>query len=158
MECVVFGVNGSYVFDVDETPAPPGRGGRRRQGRLVLSLSRCVRPDLDRSQEPHLEDGAMVNAAVVIAPRVRLASSAAVNRGCSIGQDTVVENLAFLGPSVVLSGGVSVGTRASVGAGSIVLPGVRVGADAVVGAGAVVVRDVPDESTVEGNPARKVEH
>lgn len=46
--------------------------------------------------------------------------------------------------------------RAAVGTGAIVLPGVVIGAGAMVGAGAVVTQDVPDGSTVVGNPARVV--
>lgn len=43
-----------------------------------------------------------------------------------------------------------------IGANSIILPGVRVGVNAVVGAGSVVTRDVPDNHTVVGNPARLI--
>lgn len=48
--------------------------------------------------------------------------------------------------------------RAAVGTGAIVLPGVTIGVGAMVGAGAVVTADVPDGTTVVGNPARTVAH
>lgn len=44
--------------------------------------------------------------------------------------------------------------RAAVGTGAVILPGVTIGAGAIVGAGAVVTKDVPDGTTVVGNPAR----
>jgi acetyltransferase-like isoleucine patch superfamily enzyme len=43
---------------------------------------------------------------------------------------------------------------ASIGAGAVVLPGITIGKRAIVGAGSVVTKDVPDNSTVTGNPAR----
>lgn len=43
---------------------------------------------------------------------------------------------------------------ASIGSGSTVLGGVTIGARAIVGAGSVVTRDVPDDVIVAGNPAR----
>ena len=43
---------------------------------------------------------------------------------------------------------------ASIGSGAVVLCGVTIGAGAMIGAGAVVTRDVPDEATVAGVPAR----
>jgi len=54
----------------------------------------------------------------------------------------------------VLTGGVSVGQEALVGARAVVLPGITIGADALVGAGAVVAGDVPAGAVVAGVPAR----
>lgn len=45
---------------------------------------------------------------------------------------------------------------ASIGSGATILCGVIIGEHAMVGAGAVVTQDVPDGSTVVGNPARAV--
>ncbi|HUD19822.1 MAG TPA: acyltransferase [Patescibacteria group bacterium] len=44
--------------------------------------------------------------------------------------------------------------RAAIGAGAVILPGLTIGQGAVVGAGSVVTKDVPDGTTVVGNPAR----
>jgi UDP-2-acetamido-3-amino-2,3-dideoxy-glucuronate N-acetyltransferase len=43
---------------------------------------------------------------------------------------------------------------ASIGSGATILGGVTIGINAMVGAGSVVTRDVADNSTVAGNPAR----
>ncbi|TDX21865.1 transferase family hexapeptide repeat protein [Rhodovulum visakhapatnamense] len=43
-----------------------------------------------------------------------------------------------------------------IGRGAIILPGVSIGPRAIVGAGAVVGKDVPPDTIVAGNPARKV--
>lgn len=56
-------------------------------------------------------------------------------------------------PSEMLSG-VEVKEFAVIATGTVVLPGVRIGKDAMVGAGSVVTRDVPDEMTAFGNPAK----
>ena len=45
---------------------------------------------------------------------------------------------------------------ASIGTGATILGGIRIGERATVGAGSVVTRDVPADSTVVGNPARIV--
>lgn len=43
---------------------------------------------------------------------------------------------------------------ASIGANATILPGIKIGKNAMIGAGAVVTKDVPDNTTVIGNPAR----
>ena len=45
---------------------------------------------------------------------------------------------------------------ASIGSGTTILPGVTIGEKAMIGAGSVVTKDVPDNATVVGNPARLV--
>ena len=45
---------------------------------------------------------------------------------------------------------------ATVGANATILPGITIGTKAMVGAGAVVTRDVPAKTLVVGNPARIV--
>ncbi len=49
---------------------------------------------------------------------------------------------------------VTIGDRAWVGEGAIVMA--NVGNDCIVGAGSVVTRDVPDATTVVGNPAKAI--
>jgi acetyltransferase-like isoleucine patch superfamily enzyme len=45
---------------------------------------------------------------------------------------------------------------ASIGSGAVIMCGVTIGERAMIGAGAVVTRDVPDNATVAGVPARLV--
>ena len=50
----------------------------------------------------------------------------------------------------------TIGNNAWIGGSAIILGGISIGDGAIVGAGAVVTRDVPDNTTVVGNPARAV--
>ncbi|MCF0071653.1 acetyltransferase [Dyadobacter sp. CY261] len=79
-----------------------------------------------------------------------------VNTGAIIDHDCVLADFAHIGPGATLCGGVHVGECTLVGAGSVILPQVSIGKECVIGAGTVVVSDVPDFTTVVGNPARMV--
>ncbi|MGP1395974.1 MAG: sugar O-acetyltransferase [Inquilinaceae bacterium] len=50
---------------------------------------------------------------------------------------------------------VIIGCEVWIGGAAIILAGVRIGDGAIIGAGAVVTRDVPADTTVVGNPARR---
>jgi maltose O-acetyltransferase len=51
-------------------------------------------------------------------------------------------------------GRINIGSRCFIGDSVIVLPGVTIGDDCIIGAGSVVVHDIPSNSVAAGNPAR----
>ena len=51
---------------------------------------------------------------------------------------------------------VQIGSDVWVGGGAIILPGVTIGSRAVIGAGSVVTRDIPDAVFAAGNPCRVI--
>jgi maltose O-acetyltransferase len=56
---------------------------------------------------------------------------------------------------------VEIGADVWIGGGAIILPGVTIGSRAVIGAGSVVTRDVPEDVFAAGNPCRvirEIEH
>jgi maltose O-acetyltransferase len=53
---------------------------------------------------------------------------------------------------------VAIGADVWVGGGAIILPGVTIGSRAIIGAGSVVTRDVPDDVFAAGNPCRVIRH
>lgn len=53
-------------------------------------------------------------------------------------------------------GCIRIGSRCFLGDSVIVLPGVTIGDDCIVGAGSVVSRDIPSGSVAAGNPARVI--
>lgn len=60
----------------------------------------------------------------------------------------------FIGYSKI--GFVSIGNNVFIGNGAIILPGTTIGNNVIIGAGAVVASDVPDNSVIVGNPARRL--
>lgn len=117
-----------------------------------------------------------------IASFVEIRANVTIGKNCKIEpfvfipEGVVIEDNVFVGPGVMFTNDkypratrpdgtlkqksdwkltpTLVGKGASIGAGAVILPGVTIGKGAMIGAGAVVTRDVPDNATVVGNPAR----
>ena len=53
---------------------------------------------------------------------------------------------------------VRIGNNVWIGSDSTILPGITIGDGAIIGAGSVVTKDVPANTIVAGNPARKMKH
>lgn len=99
---------------------------------------------------------------VLIAPNVAINALSIIGNGVICNTGSIIEheceigNYAHLAPGSVLCGNVSIGENTFIGANSVVKQGVKIGNNVVVGAGSVVIKDIEDNQTVVGNPARKI--
>lgn len=125
----------------------------RRQG---LRLATLVDPAATVSPGATLGEGVVVMPAAVINAEAVVGSGAIVNTGAIVEHGVHVGEAAHIAPGACVTGECVVGSRALIGAGATLIPGISVGTDAIVGAGAVVTRDVLDDWTVGGIPARSL--
>lgn len=137
---------------------------------------RIYHPDLVNLYGCRIGDNCKIGAFVEIRKDVVIGRNVKIQAFVFIPEGVTIEDGVFLGPHVCFTNDKhprSVGpdgelltdedweqvpTRvkqgASIGANATILCGVTIGRGAMVGAGAVVTRDVPDEATVVGVPAR----
>jgi len=99
-------------------------------------------------------NGVMIAATATINPLATIGTGAICNTACVVEHECIVGEFAHIAPGAVLCGNVKVGAGTFVGANAVIRQGVTVGKNAMIGAGAVVVRDVADNVTVIGVPAR----
>ena len=101
-----------------------------------------------------LGNGIMVSANVTINALTQIKDGVICNTGCIIEHECLIGKYAHIGPGAVLAGNVSIGEQTFVGANSVIKECVKVGKNVTIGAGTVVIRDIPDNTTVVGNPQR----
>jgi len=94
--------------------------------------------------------GACINSDSTIGCNVIINTNSSVDHDCSIG------DCVHIAPGSVLCGTVTVGSGTFICAGATVIPNTTIGSQAVIGAGSTVICDVPDNVTVVGSPAQKV--
>ena len=100
--------------------------------------------------------GVIVNANAVIQPYAKVGNHVMIHAGAIIEHDCVIGDYANLAPRVSLAGYVKVGKGATVYTGAVAIPSVKIGEYAIVGAGGVVLKDVRNDVTVAGCPAREI--
>jgi sugar O-acyltransferase (sialic acid O-acetyltransferase NeuD family) len=113
-----------------------------------------IHPGASVSRRSRVGAGTVVNVGASVGGEVEIGRHATLGPNCTIGHNAVVEDFAVIAPGAVVSGFVRLGRGCYVGAGAAVKQKVEVGTGALVGLGAVVTRDVPERTTVIGNPAR----
>lgn len=104
-------------------------------------------------------EGAVLCPFTLVTSNVTIGRFFQANYFSSISHDSVIGDFVTFGPGVRCNGRIHIGDHAYVGANAMLKPGtvskpLRIGKGAVIGMGAVVTKDVPDNVTVIGNPAR----
>ncbi len=113
-----------------------------------------VHPRARVSARSEFGEGSVASVNVVVAVNARIGRHVILNRGASIGHDTVVGDYVTVGPGVNVAGMCSIGDGCYLGIGATVVDRITIGAGSVVAAGAVVTKDVPSNVEVRGIPAR----
>lgn len=102
-----------------------------------------------------LESGLNIMQDVFISNNVKISKGTLINYAVSIHHDSVVGKFCEISPKAQLLGGVEIGDKVMIGAGSIILPGVKIGDNAIIGAGSVVTRNVNSNTVSYGVPSKE---
>lgn len=100
--------------------------------------------------------GCIVSMDCRISTNVMLGNFVFLNTGSKVCHDGRMGDFVTLSPDVKLAGNVTIGSGTELGIGTSVIQGITIGQNTVVGAGAVVVRDIGDDCTAVGVPARVI--
>lgn len=104
----------------------------------------------------HIGNGCNIMSGTVITNDIQIADGCLINLNCTIGHDCNLGLFTELSPGVSISGNCTIGSYCNIGTNATVLPKVKLGNNVIVGAGAVVTRDVADNTTVVGVPAKPI--
>lgn len=121
---------------------------------IQLFFPTLIHPSVNISSRITIKEGCVVMAGASINSSVFIGNQAIINTNASIDHDCSIEDYVHISPNVALAGNVTVGEGTHIGIGSCVIPGIKIGKWCTIGAGAVIIRDIPDYSTVVGNPGR----
>lgn len=120
----------------------------------AASYPMLIHPKTAISERVVFREGTVVMAGVSVNPDVKIGRHCIINTNASIDHDCVLEDFVHISPNAALAGDVKVGEGTHVGIGACIIQGITIGKWCTIGAGTVVIRNVPDGTTVVGNPGR----
>ncbi|MFM7661672.1 MAG: acetyltransferase [Bacteroidota bacterium] len=101
-----------------------------------------------------IETGVCVMTGSVLTNDIYIQKGVLINLNCTIGHDVTIGMFSEICPGVHISGHVQIGKQCFIGTGAVILPGVTIGNYATIAAGAVVTKNIEDNRTVKGVPAK----
>ncbi len=125
---------------------------------IGLSPSNIIHPTACISDDSDIGFGTQIHAGTIIETEVKLGLQCIINTKASVDHECVIKNGVEIGPGATLCGNIVVEENSWVGAGATILPRIHIGRNVIVGAGAVVTKDIPDNTTVVGVPAKPFNH
>lgn len=133
---------------------------KRKYIKIILEkggeFQNLIHPTAKISPNTTIGQGCIIFAHTRISCDIKIGDFNTFQSFCVIGHDVRIgdfcqfDTFSFLGGGVVIENGVTLHT------GAIVHPHKHIKSNSTAGAGAVVIRNVPENTTVFGNPAKKL--
>jgi len=119
-----------------------------------LSMPNFIHPSSVIAGDVRIGDGLICCANSVINPGSIIGNNVIIWTGTTIDHDNFISNHVYISPGVHLAGGVKVNECVMIGTGAIVTPQIIIGSNVIIGAASLVNKDVIDNVTLYGIPAR----
>jgi sugar O-acyltransferase (sialic acid O-acetyltransferase NeuD family) len=101
-------------------------------------------------------EGSIICAGTIITTNISIGRHVILNLACTVGHETEIGDFSSFMPTCNISGEVKIGEANFWGTGAKVINRIKVGDNVTIGAGAVVTKDIPDDVTAVGVPAKVV--
>ena len=116
----------------------------------------AIHPSAQIGLDVLVEEGTVVMANAVINSSAQIGKHSIINTGAIVEHDNIIEDFVHLSPKVALGGTVKIGECTHIGIGATVINNLSICNNCIIGAGATVVKNIEEEGTYVGVPARRI--
>ena len=123
---------------------------------IGFKFATLVHPGAYISPMAVIGDGTIIHNYVNVSPEVKIGRCVRLNTFSNIMHNSKIHDFVTIAPNAVILGEVEIEESAYIGSNSTLLPKTRIGKNAIIGAGSVVTKNIKDNTTVIGNPAKEL--
>ena len=129
---------------------------QKYQSNENIHFANLIDPSVLKSSTVRMGEGNIICAGTILTVNISVGNCNIINTNCTVGHDAVIEDCVTVNPGVNLSGNTTLCSGSNIGVGTKVIQGITIGRNTIVGAGAVVNRDLPENCTAVGVPAKVI--
>lgn len=126
----------------------------KKKGAKFINL---IHPKAVVADNVKIGSGVIICPNSLIATDVQIGNYVTINCGTQIGHDVIIKDYTSIMSQVEIGGDCKLGGKVFMGSNSTIIPGRKIGDNAVIGTGSIVIRNVKENTTVFGNPAKRIE-
>lgn len=115
----------------------------------------AIHPNSNIALDVEIGEGTAIMANVCINTNAKVGKHCIINTGAIVEHDNTLADFVHICPRAALAGTVDVGKYVQIGVGATIKNNINISEKVLVGAGAVVVKDICEEGTYIGVPAKK---
>ncbi len=119
-------------------------------------LATIIHPSAKISKYASIGSNCLIMAGVVITHNAKISDNVIILPNSVIHHDTEIGDFSCIGANVVIAGNVKISESCYIGSGATILQNIQIGTKTMVGLSTVVIRDIGENKTVAGNPAREI--
>jgi len=116
-----------------------------------------VHPTAVIGQNAKLGRGCVIGAFANLSNDTQIGSFVTISIRAGMGHDSTIGDYTHIGGNCAISGFVTIGELVTMHPGCVMVPHRKIGDNAVIGTGSVVISNVKANTTVFGNPAKKID-
>lgn len=117
-----------------------------------------IHPNVLYSDAVKIGEGSIICAGNIITTNISIGKQVIINLSSTIGHDAVLDDYVTILPGAHVSGHVQLEKYVTIGTGTQIIQGLTVGKGTIVGAGATVVKELPENCTAVGSPAKPIKY
>ncbi len=127
---------------------------RLKANNSAIKFATAIHPSAVISPSAKIGEGTVIMAGAVVNADAVIGRHCIINTGATVDHDCVIEDFCHIAPGTHICGATHVGECTWLGVGSSVIQCLNIGRNCMIGAGSVVVKDIPDNVTAFGCPAK----
>lgn len=102
----------------------------------------------------YIGEGSIIMTDAIITSNITIGIGSLINKQTLIGHDVTLGDFVEVAPGAKIGGHCIIDDKVFIGMNATILPKIKIGKNAMIAAGAVVTKDVPENCTVAGVPAK----
>lgn len=158
----VVGKSTDFIDYIEDSEFVVGIGNAKIRNRIMdmlncesATIATLVHPNSSIGQNVTIGEGTVIMAGSVINSDSMIGKGCIINTCASVDHDCILEDYVHVAVGAHACGTVQIGHHTWIGAGSTVINNVSVCPECMIAAGAVVVKNIMENGTYVGVPARK---